>query len=312
MTGEAVATQRLTRAPGKLVLSGSYSVLYGAPAIVTAVSRTAFADPSREALHIADEVAAAVRLGFVPRPCFVDVSALRTDDRAGGTRKLGLGSSAAILISTIAAFRGVPSSDAERSTLFRDGLRAHREAQGGGSGVDVAASTFGGTLLFLRGEAESPPTIAPLSLPRELVVVAYAARQAAVTQSFVKSVRDLEQRAPDLFAPLIASALEGSTRAATARDVLDFTSALRQQRDALEKVGEHAGVPIVTPEVRTLANAALREGAFFGPSGAGGGDVAFFAWHAPPSTTFDERARALGYDRLDLSIGAPGVMAVSE
>lgn len=304
-------TAGLARAPGKLVLSGSYSVLYGAPAIVTAVSRTALADPSREAVHIADEVAAAVRLGFVPKPCFVDVSALRTDDRAGGTRKLGLGSSAAILVSTIAAFRGVPVSESERTAMFRDGLRAHREAQGGGSGVDVAASTFGGTLVFLRGEGDGLPTVTPLAVPRELVVLVYAARQAAVTQSFVKSVRELEKRSPELFAPLIAAAHEGATRAATARDVLDFTSALRQQRDALEKIGQHAGVPIVTPEVRALADAALREGAFFGPSGAGGGDVAFFAWHAAPSSTFDERARALGYDRLDLSIGAAGVMAVT-
>lgn len=303
--------ESLARAPGKLVLSGSYSVLYGAPAIVTAVSRTALADPARKATHIADEVAAAVRLGLVPAPCYIDASELRTDDGAGGTRKLGLGSSAAILIATISAFRGAPTSDEARTQMFRDGLKAHREAQGGGSGVDVAASTFGGTLAFLRGKGDEWPTIRAISLPADLVIAVYAAREAALTQRFVASVRAFAERDPGAFAPLMETAQSGAHRATQAEDTLAFTQALAEQRDALETIGARAGVEIVTPDVRTLADAAAREGAFFGPSGAGGGDVAFFAARVAPSASFDERARALRYDRLDLTIGAPGAAAVT-
>ena len=48
------------RAPGKLVLSGAYAVLYGAPAIVTAVSRYAIADTGRAAEFVTPEVRAAI------------------------------------------------------------------------------------------------------------------------------------------------------------------------------------------------------------------------------------------------------------
>jgi len=255
----------LARAPGKLVLSGSYSVLYGSPAIVTAVSRTALADPTREATHIADEVAAAVRLGLVPAPCYVDASALRTGDGAGAQR----------------------------------------------GSIDVAASTFGGTLAFLRGTEDDWPTMRAISLPADLVIVVYAAREAALTPRFVASVRAFADRDPAAFAPLISAAQSGALRATQAEDTLAFTQALAEQRDALETIGARASVSIVTPDVRALADAAAREGAFFGPSGAGGGDVAFLAGRAAPSASFDERARALGYDRLDLTIGAAGVAAVT-
>ena len=42
------------RAPGKLVLSGAYSVLEGAPALVAAVDRYALADDAREPELVGD------------------------------------------------------------------------------------------------------------------------------------------------------------------------------------------------------------------------------------------------------------------
>ena len=77
----------IARAPGKLVLSGAYVVLDGAPAIVAAVDRYAVADTSRAPDFVSDELRAAFGS---EQPPHVDVSALRADGR-----KLGLGSSAA-------------------------------------------------------------------------------------------------------------------------------------------------------------------------------------------------------------------------
>jgi hypothetical protein len=74
-------------APGKLVLSGAYSVLEGAPAIVSAVDRYACCNSARPASLVTDEVRAALPSGNAPE---FDAAALRADGR-----KLGLGSSRA-------------------------------------------------------------------------------------------------------------------------------------------------------------------------------------------------------------------------
>src|SRR5215213_4826993 len=136
----------IARAPGKVVISGAYAVLEGAPAIVAAIDRYVLADAERAPEKTTAEVREALkRRGPSPHPWF-DASALRS----GGAqdRKLGLGSSAAILVSCLASLELGNDSDLDDAALsarvFGPALAAHRAAQGGGSGVDVAASAFGG------------------------------------------------------------------------------------------------------------------------------------------------------------------------
>src|SRR5271169_2224572 len=115
------------RAPGKLVLTGAYAVLDGAPAIVAAVDRYAVADASRVMGSPAPEVRAALREGE-PVP---EADARDLCDAAG--RKLGLGSSAAVLVASLAAralTRGEDVADRSvRARLFADARTAHARAQ---------------------------------------------------------------------------------------------------------------------------------------------------------------------------------------
>jgi phosphomevalonate kinase len=295
----------VARAPGKLVLSGSYSVLWGAPALVSAVDRFAIADGDRAAVHVAEEVDAAVRLGLVDRPCFVDVSDLRTPEPGGGTRKIGLGSSAAILVATIVARRGVAPVGAGRRALFDDALRAHREAQGGGSGIDCAASTFGGVLRFSVQNDE--PVIVEAALPADVSVTIFACDTPVVTASFVRSVRALAAESPARFESLIGRASEGAVAVAGAADAAAFLSGLDAQRDALAELGDAAGVPIVTAAMRRLHAAASVDGAVFLPSGAGGGDIALHVGRTRPTAGFIDAARGEGLVPLDVGLSAPGV-----
>jgi len=175
------------RAPGKLVLSGAYAVLEGAPAIVTAVDRYALADDSRPAAQATPEVAAA--LGDASAPWF-DASALRQ-----GEHKLGLGSSAAILVASLAALEPEPPDGELAERVFPRALEAHRKAQGGGSGVDVAASAFGGTLCFQRAQGQ-PELIEPLDVPDELVIEAWWSGQPASTPELLARVAELKQLLP--------------------------------------------------------------------------------------------------------------------
>jgi phosphomevalonate kinase len=147
-------------APGKVVLSGSYSVLEGAPAIVAAVDRYVIADASRRSEIVTAEVRAAINGGGLDFAPWFDASALRVTDPDGSSRKLGIGSSAAILAASLAA---CSPEGASRDDLFEKALDAHRSAQGGGSGIDVAASIFGGILLCLLDKTSGRLDVRPHS-----------------------------------------------------------------------------------------------------------------------------------------------------
>ncbi|NIV71676.1 hypothetical protein GWN26_03845, partial [Candidatus Saccharibacteria bacterium] len=89
--------------------------------------------------------------------------------------KLGFGSSAALTIALLAALQGyykkrVVTAD-NRWLFFKFAMQIHRTAQGNvGSGVDVAASAFGGILQYqlTNVEDESPASINRLALPENL------------------------------------------------------------------------------------------------------------------------------------------------
>jgi phosphomevalonate kinase len=295
----------VVKAPGKVVLSGAYAVLFGAPAIVSAVGRYVLADSSRLAEFVTPEVRAA--LGADERAPWFDAAALRVDDR-----KLGLGSSAAILVASLYALErdATPAaSDLELcQRVFERALVAHRAAQAGGSGVDVAASTFGGTLCYRL--APPSPSLVPLTLPSQLELEIWTCPVSASTRQLLEAVALLARREPDRHQQLLAeqtAAAERAVQAVQESDVPGLIVALRAQHRALAQLGRAAGVPIVTPELCDLEAAAEAQGGVLLPAGAGGGDIALFA--GPKSSTPELRAAlaAHAHQRLQVELAAPGV-----
>jgi phosphomevalonate kinase len=299
----------IARAPGKLVLSGAYSVLEGAPALVAAVDRYAVADASRPADFIPAEVRASIAAGHLRDAPWFDASALRASDPSGGpSRKLGLGSSAAILVASLAA-SAPPDAPLPLDSLFERALAAHRAAQGGGSGVDVAASVFGGVLVC-RLAPDGHLTATPHALPEGTVVEVFSSSVSAETRSLLAAVRDFKTRDPSAYRALLARASSAAEAALTSTSPTDLARAVALQARALGELGTLAGAPILPPEVAKLAAAAEAEGATVSPSGAGGGDVSIFIGLAPASDALLELASSLGLERLDLRIGAAGVHRV--
>jgi phosphomevalonate kinase len=304
------------RAPGKLVLSGAYAVLQGAPAIVSAVDRFVEADTSRPAERVTPEVAAALEGEAAP---YFDASALRE-----GPYKLGLGSSAAILVASLAALalarRGesaagsLPLSDRElESAVLLPALAAHARAQGGGSGIDVAAAARGGTLVFTRGA--DAPELRSVTLPAGLRIETWWSGEPAVTASLVGLVRALGARDAAQHAALLgaqADASHAAARAVAAGDAAGFIAALAAQGRALRALGDAAGANIVTAAAAALAAEAEQERATALPSGAGGGDVLIFVGLAPSSPRFRELAARHSHRLVPLALGARGVHALGE
>lgn len=301
--------------PGKLLLCGEYAVLCGAPAVVAAVNRRAKARLlSRETAADSPVLCAVkqevLRYGIEARgerwrlpPVSVDTSAFR---RKG--RKLGLGSSSAAAVASCGAWlqsQGI-QIEQERELVARLSHAGHFHAQGGrGSGVDVAACTFGGVLRFCPG---APPT--PLPLPRMEFAVVDTGLSAS-TPALLASVRQLLQHAPDLH----TAHMEGLTKVASAfieaLSFQDSEAAIGLADDygmRMAALGESCGCPIVTPTLRLVAEAARSAGGAAKPSGAGGGDlaVAFFK-DREGLEKFLRACKKLSLSPLRLQIGAPGL-----
>ena len=271
-------------APGKLILTGAYAVLHGAPAIVVAVDRYAIADTDA--------------------PDDVDVRALHDE----GGRKLGLGSSSASIVASLAA-RALalgedPRDSVVRATLFRAAREAHARSQAGGSGADVAAAVHGGVLSYVGGSEDA--SVRGVDLPTLLVWRVFWSGTSARTSDLLARVEALRTQT--------ASALDElgrlATRAADAVDAGDaalFVGTAREYGAALAVLGRAADAPIVPPAFAELALVADSEGGAFLPSGAGGGDVGVWLSSAQPSTAFIARAKALSMRPLALDVDRGGV-----
>lgn len=303
----------LARAPGKLVLSGAYAVLDGAPAIVSAVNRYVVADAMRLTSLVTAEVAAALEHFPETAAPWFDASALRARDQ-----KLGLGSSAAIVVASLAAIevsaRGLMSDIELQRAVLSPALDAHRRAQGGGSGVDVACAVIGGTSMMTV--SRQGLRCVPVGLPKQLHVSAWFSGRSASTRSLLERVHRFRTRRPSEAQRLLgaqAAAAEAAARALTAHSPRDFLLAAARQSECLDALGAGADAPIVTRKTRQLDKLARKEGGVVLPAGAGGGDIATFFGIAPPSVQLASAARERGYVLIEgMSLGARGVHAVSE
>jgi phosphomevalonate kinase len=271
-------------APGKLVLTGAYAVLEGAPAIVVAVDRYAVAD--------------------MLAPDRIDVRALKD----GEGRKLGLGSSAASMVASHGARVLAQGDDLAdpvvRARLFQGVRAAHAHEQRGGSGVDVAAAVHGGALRYVTDGREA--AWRAVDLPPGLVLRAFWSGTSARTSELRARVDALLARAPLALAPLRQVAIVAAS-AVDGADTKAFVRAAGDYGRALDTLGHAADAPVVPPAFAELAALAESHGAAFLPSGAGGGDVGIWVHLAPPSAVFVERAAALGMSALSLNVDRGGV-----
>ena len=301
-------------APGKALLCGEYAVLEGAPAVVAAVDRRVTVSWADDVASMPPEVEATLELGRarcgdVPGMLAVDAGALRREDI-----KLGLGSSAAAAAATAGAVFATHGHSLQDSTVARQvfecAFEGHASIAPQGSGVDVAASTFGGFLRFRRGdEFQLERLSAPVGLCIELVWTGHAAR----TSDLVAKVGELRERAPGEYRQrmarlgAVAADFVDAFRDGSAADVILTAESYAVQ---MANLGDSAGAPIVEAQLRRAAELAGRFSGSAKPCGAGGGDVAV-AFFADPAAAdaFKLACKDEGLHPIEVSWGAPGVRA---
>jgi phosphomevalonate kinase len=282
-------------APGKLVLSGEYAVLDGAPAVAVAVNRRACVtvDASTAAWHsvtspghfdtegrfeaagggiewlaggreyaLVEHVWSA--LGFVaPAPLALELDTRAFLDADTGI-KLGIGSSAALAVALAAALAAVGEV---RGDTFPAALDGHRRLQGGlGSGVDVACSRLGGLIEYSLQAAPGRRLDWPQGLHMAVFWVGAPASTAERIGRLQGTSAKPSRAALAAASGRIAAAWASGSAAAVVVQYRDYVRALREFSD------EHA-LGIFESGHAELAAAAETAGLVYKPCGAGGGDT---------------------------------------
>jgi phosphomevalonate kinase len=150
----------------------------------------------------------------------------------------------------------------------------------------------------------------PHELPRGVVVTVFWSGVAASTPSLVAAVRAFASSDPRAHAAILHALGTAAEAARVAADARGLIESLGAQFEGLHELGVAARAPIVPEAMHRLAKLAAEEGAAFGPSGAGGGDVALHVAPRQPSGRFQAAAASAGIERLDVSLGARGLHLV--
>jgi len=282
-------TAVIASAPGKVVLCGEYAVLDGAPAISMAVDRRAtvkVSDANSDWHCVSAPGYSSLEGRFVSDGATIDwlqggdeyrlVDAVwRTvghtgnrylsieldtraflDDLSGS--KIGVGSSAALVVALVAALGG--SSD-----VLDLAIRSHRSFQrGAGSGVDIATGVSGGLIEYRMSEAAISQLRWPSGLSYRLVWTGVSASTGAQLERLQLAGRRVSRDA-------LARAAE--TMATAWRSASAVMSEYPAYIESLRKFSVDHDLGIFDAGHDELVTEAAAAGLVYKPCGAGGGDV---------------------------------------
>ena len=294
-------------APGKVVLSGEYAVLGGAPAVSMAVNRraTATVHTIDGDDHVLDVAGTAVPGDFALFDAVVGQVCPRGDARfharldttafAEGGRKLGIGSSAAIAVALAAAL------DPDGRATLENAFAAHARLQGGvGSGIDVATSATGGLIGFRRG--------APVSVIDWPARLSYALLWSGVPASTSARVRAADMSAGTVVRRTLDERAAAAAEAWASGDAGRVLAATAAYADALRAFSDEQDLDVFAAGHDAMSRAADRQGLVYKPCGAGGGDVGIVLGRDDDSVaSFAESAEARGFSKLDIVLDPDGV-----
>ena len=272
------------------MLFGEHAVVYDRPCIVTAVDhrmRVSMELVSGEEIEInAPDVGvknyvgdiADLRKANLPKGVrFVgtainnffktyDVtSGLRVETKSDFSSEFGFGSSSAVTVGVIKALSELFGKKLTNQELFDLSYKTVLDVQGVGSGFDLAAAIWGGTIYFVTGGKK----IIPLNIGKLLLIVGYTGKKAD-TPTLVRQVVELykdHKKLVGIIFDTIASLTKEARESLKKSDIKRLGKLMDINQGLLDALG------VSSKELSRLIFAA-REGGAYGAklSGAGGGD----------------------------------------
>lgn len=213
----------------------------------------------------------------------------------GQLKKVGFGSSAAVVVATITAVLDFHGHKATKDEIYKLSTIAHYYAQGKvGSAFDVAASTYGGLFVYSRFDPEwltkkvedgalseivkekwPSLVIEELDISKDFHLLVGWTGDSSSTSAMIKQMNEFKAKNKEEYFRLynrIAGIAKNAIESFKSKKYNDFYLYLIENEDALSKLGEASGVNIETSQLKKLADIAADYGAAGKLSGAGGGD----------------------------------------
>jgi len=276
-------------APGKLMLYGEHAVVYGSPCIVTAVDQRVrvTVEPNGEGeIHVCspnvglDEYHKKIeRLGKDDLPksmAFVEMlvkrvyekynlkDGVRISTESDFSTQFGFGSSAAVVVALALALSEYFNLKMTKREMFEIAYQAVLDVQGVGSGFDVAASVYGGTLYYV-----TPGTVIENIYTGDLPMVVGYTGVKADTPTLIRQVAEMKRKegwVESVFAD-IAKLVNQTKDLFKINDFEQLGKLMNRNQELLSTLN------VSSKELDKLIKAAKVAGAYGAKlSGAGGGD----------------------------------------
>jgi phosphomevalonate kinase len=306
-------------APGKLILIGEYAVLEGSRGVVMAVDRyVSMAMCNRAAENKQGLVSFARRVGARFLAADVTNQGYQADSSEffqHGT-KLGLGSSAAVTVGAVASVFHEHGLDIEnnavRQDIWKAAHQAHCDFQGvTGSGIDLAASIFGDSIVLERDQATRTPIFSRVELPRRMKQIFFWTGRSASTPELLESVNSYKSRDALGYSQLTSemSALTEQFIDACRTESQTLLTVVERYAELMERLGRLSHAPIVTEQMKTVFKTITEFGGAAKPSGAGGGD--FIVAFLPADTNFSRLLQETKFVAIRLRPDRRGVHVIA-